>query len=115
MLPPLGSRLTYTMVRAIGSVIVVIDAQKVTGLNFGQLADYVSLICLVEINPDKDVGEAPSILKVFSEQDSSPPQGLSVWDQALLHAVYTTTQKDRMQLSEIQTATLDAIVAGPLH
>jgi hypothetical protein len=115
MLPPIGSRLTYTMVRSIGSVIVVIDAQKVTGLNFGQLADYVSLISLVEINPDKGVGEAPSILKVFSEQDGLPPQGLSTWDEALLHAVYTTTQKDRMQLSEIQTATLDAIVAAPLH
>ena len=116
MLPPIGSRLTYAMVRSIGSVIVIIDAQKVTGLNFGQLADYVSLISLVEINPDKDVGDAPSILKVFGEQNSSPPpQGLSLWDQALLHAIYTTTQKERMQLSEIQTATLDAIVAGPSH
>ena len=116
MLPPVGSRLTYNMVRSIGSAIVIIDAQKVTELNFGQLADYVSLISLVEINPDKDVGEAPSILKVFGEQDSSPPpQGLSIWDQALLHAIYTTTQKERMQLSEIQTATLDAIVAGPSH
>ncbi len=115
VLPPLGSRLTYTMVRAIGSVIVIIDAQKVTGLTFGQLADYVSMISLVEINPDKGVGEAPSILKVFAEQESAPPQGLSIWDQALLHAVYTTSQKDRAQLSEIQTATLDAIVAGPSH
>jgi hypothetical protein len=38
-----------------------------------------------------------------------------VWDQALLHAVYPSTRKERMQLSEIQTATLDAIVAGSLH
>jgi hypothetical protein len=115
MLPPLGSRLTYTTVRAIGSVIVIIDSQKVTSLNFGQLADYVSLVGLAEINPDKDVGDVPSILKVFGEQESSAPQGLSAWDQALLHAVYSSSQKDRMQLSEIQTATLDAIAAGSVH
>lgn len=110
-----GSRLTYTAVRAIASAIVVIDAQKVAQLNFGQLADYVSLRSLAEINPDRDVGEAPTILRLFSEQQGSPPQGLTAWDQALLHAVYSSKQKDRLQLSEIQTATLDAIVAGPLH
>ena len=113
MLPPVGSRLTYTTVRAIASVIVVIDPQKVTKLNFGQLADYVSLISLAEINPDRDVGEVPSILKVFTEQEGSAPQSLSVWDEALLHAVYASTQKDRMQLSEIRTATMEAIRAGP--
>ena len=110
-----GSRLTYTAVRAIASAIVVIDAQKVAKLNFVQLADYVSLRSLAEINPDRDVGEAPTILRLFSKQQGSPPQGLTAWDQALLRAVYTSTQKDRMQLSEIETATLDAIVAGPLH
>lgn len=110
-----GSRLTYTAVRAIASAIVVIDAQKVANLNFGQLADYVSLRSLAEISPDRDVGEAPTILRLFSEQQGSPPQGLTAWDQALLHAVYRSKQKDRLQLSEIQTATLDAIVAGPLH
>jgi hypothetical protein len=110
-----GSRLTYTTVRAIGSAIVIIDARKATGLNLGQLADYVSLISLTEINLDTDVSEAPSILNVFRELESSPPQGLSIWDQALLHAVYTSTQKDRMQLSEIRTATLESIVAAPPH
>ena len=115
MLPPVGSRLTYTAVRAIASVIVVIDPQKVAQLNFGQLADYVSLISLAEINPDKDVGEVPSILKVFREPEGAAPQGLSIWDQALLQAVYTSTQKDRMQLSEIRTATMDAIRTATPH
>ena len=110
-----GSRLTYTAVRAIASAIVVIDAQKVEGVSFGQLTDYVSLRSLVEINPDRDTGEVPTILRLFSKPQGSPPRGLTAWDQALLHAVYATTQKDRMQFSEIQTATLNAIVAGPLH
>jgi hypothetical protein len=111
----LGSRLTYTTVRAIASAIVVIDAQKVAGLNFGQLADYVSLVSLTEVNFDKDVGTAPSILGVFSTGESTPPQGLTAWDHALLRAVYKTKQKERTQLSQIKTATLDELVAPKLH
>jgi hypothetical protein len=113
--PETGSRLRYNAVRAIASVIVVIDAQKVANLNFGQLADYVSLRGLAEIKPDTDTGGAPTILKLFSEQGSAPPEGLTAWDQALLHALYSTPQKERMQLSEIQTATLNQIVAAPGH
>jgi hypothetical protein len=109
------SRLRYIDVRAIASVIVVIDAQKVAKLNLGQLADYVSLRSLAEIKPDTDAGEAPSILKLFSQEDRSPPEGLTAWDQALLHAVYSTKQKERMQLSEIQTATLNQLIAAPAH
>jgi hypothetical protein len=109
------SRLTYVDVRAIASVIVVIDAQKLARLNLGQLADYVSLRSLAEIKPDTDAGGASSILKLFSEQDHPPPQGLTTWDQALLHAVYSTKQKERMQLSEIQTATLNQLTAAPAN
>ena len=107
----LGSRLTYTAVRAIASVIVVVDAQKVAHLNFGQLADYVSMVSLAEVNPDKDLGAAPSILSVFSATDSVGPQGLTAWDRALLHAVYRTKQKEHTQLSQIKTATLEEIGA----
>jgi hypothetical protein len=61
------------------------------------------------LNLDRDTGEAPSILGLFKEAETSPPQGLTGWDQALLHAVYNSRQTDRMQISEIQTATLDAV------
>jgi hypothetical protein len=107
----LGSRLTYVDVRAIAWAIVVIDAQKLAKLNLGQLTDYVSLRSFVEIKPDTDAGGAPSILNLFSDQEGSPPPGLTAWDQALLHAVYSTKQKDQMQLSEIQTATFNQLVA----
>lgn len=109
----IGSRLTYVDVRAIASVIVVIDARQLAKLNLGQLADYVGLRSLAEIKSDTNAGGAPSILKLFSEQESSPPQGMTAWDRALLHAVYSTKQKERMQLSEIQTATLNQILAAP--
>ena len=112
--PGLGSRLTYTAVRAIASAIVVIDAQKVASLNFGQLADYVSLVSLAEVNFGRDLGSAPSILSVFNASANTAPQGLTAWDHALLRAVYKTKQKERTQLSQIKTATFDElVVAGP--
>jgi hypothetical protein len=107
----LGSHLTTAGVRNIESAIVVVDPQQVHQLNIGQLVDYIALVGLAQINLDKDLGEAPSILKVFNATETSPPLEMTVWDRALLHALYSTTQKSVMQLSQIQTAALKDITA----
>jgi hypothetical protein len=68
----LGSRLTRPVVRNIESAIVVVDPKQVHALNIGQLVDYIALIGLAQINLDKDLGQAPSILKVFNASEASP-------------------------------------------
>jgi len=108
----LGSRLTRAVVRNIESAIVVVDPKQVHALNIGQLVDYVALIGLAQINLDKDLGQAPSILKVFNASDASPPLGLTPWDRALLHALYSTPQRNVVQLSEMQTAVLRDLTAN---
>ena len=108
----LGSRLTRAVVRNIESAIVVVDPKQVHALNIGQLVDYVALIGLAQINLDKDLGQAPSILKVFNASDASPPLGLTSWDRALLHALYSTPQRNVVQLSEMQTAVLRDLTAN---
>ena len=113
--PRPASRLTYMAVRAIASAIVVMDSQQVGRLSVGQLADYVSLLSLAEINLDKDVGATPSILKVLSAPGGAAPAGLTAWDESLLHAVYSSAQKDRMQMSQIKTAVLNGIGAAAAH
>jgi hypothetical protein len=112
----IGSRLQYLMVRAVESAIVVIDTSQMKDINIGQLADYVSMVGLAEIDLDKDVGTIPSILTLFRGNAQPRPEALTVWDRSLLHAVYNSRQKDRMQFSEICNGTLDALVvatAGP--
>jgi hypothetical protein len=100
-----GSRLNASLVtRDILSVIVVIDATKVRDLNFGQLSDYIGMIGLAQINLDKDLGDAPTILSVFRDSGESRPKEMTVWDKALLHALYSTPHRNKMQLSEMQTA-----------
>jgi len=107
----LGSRITRTVVRNINSAILVVDPAKVSKLNIGQLVDYIGLVGLAEINLDKDLGEAPTILKVFAANESPPPPEMTAWDKAMLQSLYTTPQRDRVQLSQMETATLNRIAA----
>jgi hypothetical protein len=107
----LGSRLTRPVVRNIDSAIVVIDPKQVHTLNIGQLVDYVALIGLAQINLDKDLGQAPSVLKVFNASETSPPLEMTVWDRALLRALYSTPQRNVVQLSEMETVAFKDITA----
>ena len=107
----LGSRLATPVVRNIESAILVVDPKQVHQLNIGQLVDYVALIGLAQINLDKEIGQAPSILKVFNATESSPPLEMTVWDRALLHALYSTPQNSVMQLSKMQTVAFKDITA----
>jgi hypothetical protein len=107
-----GSRLNASLVtRDILSAIVVVDATRVRELNFGQLSDYIGMIGLAQINLDKDLGDAPTILSLFKHSAESRPMEMTAWDRALLHALYSTPQRNKMQLSEMQTAALEDITA----
>ncbi len=102
-----ASRLTYSgAVRNFDDVIVVIDSEKTKGLKAGQLADYVIMVSLAEINTDADQGDAQTILRLF-DASATPPLEMSSWDKALLRALYRTSQDNRTQAGEIAR-----IVAG---
>jgi hypothetical protein len=101
-----GSRLITTSTRDILSVIVVVDSTKVGNISFGQLADYIGLIGLAQVNLDKPLGDAPTILKLFTAQHGAGPAEMTAWDQALLHGLYSTEQTSRTQTSQVKTVAL---------
>jgi hypothetical protein len=105
----LGSRLIWTNVRVISSVILVADAQRIKSVNLGQFADYVSVIALAQVRLDKDPGPAPTILRLFTDAGDSRPQGLSRWDGAFLKSLYTTYPDNVVQISQMQTRMLQYI------
>jgi hypothetical protein len=107
----LGFRLKHDEVRGLSSVIVLIDSRRARGVSFGQLADYVALIGLAELRLDANVGDAPTMLHLFSASGQAPPPELSPWDHYFLKALYHTEQSDVMQLSEIKIS----IVRDVLH
>jgi hypothetical protein len=47
-------------------------------------------------NLDKDLGETPSILQVFKPSEASPPLEMTLWDRALLLALYSTPRRKRV-------------------
>ena len=103
---PPGSKLTISATRNILSVIVIVDAKGVGRVTASQLADYVGLVGMAQINLDKNLGDAPTILKLFSASEDFRPAGITTWDQALLHALYSTRQTSPVQKFAMQTVVL---------
>jgi hypothetical protein len=92
----MATRLRHSAVPSLSSVIVVVDTKRVEKLNFGQLADYIGMIGLAEVNPDAEVGPVPTILRLFRTAPD-PPQGLSAWDEAFLASLYGVDQGSVLQ------------------
>lgn len=99
-----ASRIRYSAVRDLASVVILIDAPRVKGDNFGQLAAYVAMLGLAEIKPNVKVSNTTSILQLFSNSEKPAPMGLSNWDEAFLKALYQTEHLDRSQFDDIQSA-----------
>ena len=103
-----GSHLRYGAVQGISSVIIVVDSTRTTGLNVGQLADYIGMVGLAQIRADRDTGTAPTILSVFGTS-TLLPEGLSPWDQSFLRSLYTTNQQSVLQVSLIKSRMMQQI------
>jgi hypothetical protein len=96
-------------VQELTSVIIVVDGRQTTKINMGQLADYVSMIGLAQIRLQADTGTAPSILHLFQGSDPQP-LGLSPWDEAFLHSLYTTDQSSVLEVPIIEDRMFKQIV-----
>jgi hypothetical protein len=97
-----GSRLTWAAVRAIYTAIVAVDLTQIEGLTFGQVADYVALVGLAQLRPSPELGEVPTILRLFATSGTDPPKGMTEWDQSFLKAVYATTDGSVTEVSQIK-------------
>jgi hypothetical protein len=96
------THLTFGDIRSISSVLIVADSNKLKQVKLGPLADYASLVGLIEIRPESDGGGAPTILRLFS--DPKPPDTLTPWDRALLYSLYNTAQSSSLQLVDMEQA-----------
>ena len=96
-------RMSQSALLKLTSVIIVVDGRRVKGYSVGQLADYIGMIGMAQVNPNFDPSTAPSILRLFAAS-SSPgdrPEGLSRWDRAFLKGLYTTNQGSKWQVGQI--------------
>jgi hypothetical protein len=105
-----ATRLVFNETRDLTSALIMVDAPRARGVNFGQLAAYIAMLGLAEIRADADVVDAPTILHLFSRSENDRPPGLSTWDEAFLKALYHTEQADKQQLAEIKTTMIEGLV-----
>ena len=104
-----GTYLHRGRIQELTSVIIVVDGRQTTTNNIGQLADYIAMIGLAQIRLQADTGTAPSILHLFQGSDPQP-QGLSPWDEAFLHSLYSTEQSNVLEVPIIEGRMFKQIV-----
>jgi hypothetical protein len=96
-------------VRDLASVIVLVDARQITEINMGQLAAYIAMVGLAEIRVDAKLGDAPTILNLFTNSANAPAIGMSTWDTAYLKALYHTQHDDKTQLLALKASMIEDV------
>lgn len=81
-----ASRLRTEIVDDMLRSFVIIDMDKVGEVNFQQLADYVAMVSLAQVDPAADTSGYATILNVFDDPQSAPE--LTDWDKAYLEGLY---------------------------
>ena len=87
-----ASRLTSSIKDLMQQVLVIVDINEMGAADFTQIADYVALVGLAQIDPEAETGGFDSILNLF-DPDVAPPPALAAFDWAYLRGVYGATQR----------------------
>lgn len=83
------SRIASSVAEDISSVVVIVDINATGTATFGQLADYVAMMSLAQLDVEAGLEASSTILRLFANSGSErPPKGLTDWDQAFLSALY---------------------------
>lgn len=83
----LRTQIRDDMVRSI----IIVDVDRLGGANLVQLADYLTLVALAQVDAEADTAAYPTILNLFADP-ASAPAGLTAWDRSYLTALYEHDQ-----------------------
>lgn len=88
-----ASRLNSQIIDQLYKAVVIVDIDAVSGLNAGQLGDYLAMVTLAQIEPEGDTGAFDTVLNLFDNPAGVP--GLTAWDQSYLEALYGSQSRRR--------------------
>ncbi|MEN5052500.1 hypothetical protein [Brevundimonas naejangsanensis] len=103
-------RLDAAVVETLFKVIVIVDMDLIGSVNTTQLADYVSMIALAQIDASADTTGFDTVLNLFS---GSVPAGLTEWDRSYLAALYAPRAQRRSVSAQAQ-AVAEVMTRGEL-
>ena len=95
---------------AFSLAVVVVDTAWPAPVKLRQLVDFAALAGLADIALDANIGDTPSILRVFDQPAAGQAPGLTSWDEAFLSALYHSEQASVTQRSLIAVKMSDAIL-----
>lgn len=101
-----ASRLSTQIVDYIFRTVVILDIDQVSRVSGQQLADYLAMVTLAQIDPEADTRGYASILNVFDDPGSA--EGLTDWDRAYLQGLYAA-ERNRKNLRAGRTEIADSI------
>jgi hypothetical protein len=86
---------------------VIVDVGRLRGVTWTQLADYLAMVALAQVDPSASPAAYDTILNLFA--DGTPPAGMTDWDRSFLHALYD------VDLQKVPRAQTGALVAAMTH
>jgi hypothetical protein len=100
---PLSGRIEAGCWEHITAVVVLVDARGTGKVTLTQLADFIGVVSLSQIDLSADLGGVDSILRLFAQP---PPQvlpaGLTEWDYAFLKGLYRASYSPKNQQRDIE-------------
>jgi len=80
----------------LNKVIVIVDAEQAGAVGGDQLAEYLAMISLAQVDPEGETGGYDTILNLFAA--TAAPNGLTAWDRSYLQGLYQS-RPDRIDPS----------------
>ncbi len=102
-----GSRLTPATDRTVKHLVAVVDSRRMVGFTPTQIAAYVALSTLAEINAEPPADGVPTIATLPDDAKAGrqTPPDLTFWDRAYLGALYKAPSQANIDMQESLMAT----------
>lgn len=82
-------------IRGISAAVLLVDSDRLSGVTWGQLTDYLALAAFTRADPDHASVAEGSIFSLFSKPGADQPNELTARDKAFLAALYDTSSISR--------------------
>ena len=108
---PLLGRIAAGCWEHITAVVVLVDARATGKATLAQLADFISVVSLSQIDLSADLGGIDSILRLFAQPSPEvPPAGLTEWDYAFLNGLDRASYSPADQQRDIEARMVRELV-----
>ncbi|MGB6309022.1 MAG: hypothetical protein WBF89_14650 [Steroidobacteraceae bacterium] len=97
-----GSRLTNLRSSQVVLALIVVDANKITGMSIGALSDYLAMLALSQAKPSETCSQLPTIMDLMAAacEAGEKPDQITAGDLAFLHALYGANLETPIELEQ---------------